>query len=203
MPKILSQTGISLADTYDVEGSIAGVESLQSEEVALVHEMGQTIFSERLSTTLRRSTSGSIIQGAAWKVTVADLPATPARVLGVSVIADLDRIEKASLAVADPLSSREMPFFVWDTNTDASIPVRWDDSGGGTVSEFFLRPLGGYLGTPLFFGGGDQPQTVPDLIFRGLSTTFGAGNVVCVATIYIAFAQVGGISSKGLPIPSW
>jgi len=201
--KILGKSGDSLADVYDVQGSIAGVEELDSESVKVVHEMGATIFSERFSTTLRRTTSTAIAQNIAFKVDVTDLPSTPSRILGISVIATLDRIEKCSMAVADPLSSREMPFFVWDTNVDASIPVRWDDNGGGTVSEFFLRPLGGYLGIPLMLGGSGQPQTVPDLIFRGLSTGFGAGEVAVVATMMIAFSAVGGLDSRGLPIPGW
>ena len=45
MVKILSQAGISLADLYNVEGSIAGIEQLDTRELPIVHEMSGTIFS--------------------------------------------------------------------------------------------------------------------------------------------------------------
>jgi len=203
MTKILSQTGISLADTYDVEGSIAGIEQLESREVSLVHEMGGTIFSERLSGAIRRVTTGAILQNAAWDLILTDLPAVPTRVLGVVVFSDDDaRISRAMVAIRDPLAEREIPIFVWDAN-EATVTVRMQDNGAAVTTENVLANALGVATLPSMLIGSEQPQPVDQVAFRGLTTGFGAGTVVTTALIYIGFSQVGGISSHGLPVPAW
>jgi len=203
MSKILSRSGVSLADAYNVQGSIAGINDLVSEEVHLSHDMASTMFAERLSSTIRRRATGDILQTINFEQTISDLPSTPTRILGVSLIADADRISFASLAMFDPTSQREFPFWVWDAAFDNAVAVRWDDEGVGPANEFYLRSSGVQGIIPTLILGGDSPQRVPQIILRGGTTTFGAGTVEVILELYIAFAALQGVSSHGLPVPGW
>ena len=201
MVKILSKSGDSLADTYDVVGSVAGIEQLESREVTLVHEMGGTIFSERLSGEILRVSSGAISQSTNWGLPFADLGASPIRILGLAIVADTaSRVSIASLAVRSLDQQNEVPIFVWDTINDGVSTVRLIE-GGVLANKGFL--LGNPVDIPNFMVGLDQPQGMDELVFRGITTAFGAGTVEVVALVYKAFATISGISSKGLPIPSW
>ncbi len=202
MPKILSQAGISLADVYDVQGSIAGVEELSSGEVSLVHEMGATIFSERLSHNIRRSGTGAILQSVNFNLVINDLPAVPTRLLGVAVFSDnAVRVLHAAILARSAGDGREIPIWVYDQVN--FLAIRMEDAGGGVADHELL--LGNVQATmlPTFVGGNEQPQIVNELAFRGTTTAFGAGDVTITALYYTAFSQVGGLSSRGLPIPSW
>jgi len=205
MVKVLSQAGISLADVYDVEGSIAGVEQLQADEIQVVHEMGATIFSERLSGAIRRATTGAILQSTAWDIILVDLPNVPARVLGVFVFTDASaRVSNVSVHIRNPLSGREIPIFAWDSNEN-TMAIRMDDNDTGPAAREFLATNMNVANMPSMLIGDRQPQSVQNIAFRGLTLAFGAGNVTVTALIYIAFTQIGGmgVSSYGLPIPSW
>jgi len=199
--KILSQAGSSLADTYDVEGSIAGIEQLETRELPIVHEMGGTVFSERASGFIRLSTSGAILQSTNWDNVFTDLPAGIIRILGFFVFSDdATRITQATLSVRGE-NNREVPIFAWDSG-EGSFAARIDNGG---VAD--IRGLGSNLGTgggvPSMLFGIGQPQRVPEVAFRGTSTAFGAGTVTVSAFLYLGFSEVGGISSRGLPVPSW
>jgi len=203
--KILSQSGNSLADTYDVAGSVAGLDRLITDELPIVHEMGGTIFSERLGGEIRRMTSTALAQNLAWDVVDTTLPVMPMRILGVSVFATLGgRVDDVVLCIRDGGAAREIPIFGWDLNEDF-MSVRLEDDGGGVtnqdllVSNLNLPAMG-----PSMLIGRDQRLDVDQLSFRGLTTAFGAGAVTVVALVYLAFPQqVGALSSRGLPIPSW
>jgi len=200
--KILSQSGISLADAYDVQGSIAGVERLDSEEVKTVHEMGGTMFSERFQGALRRRETGDIAQNTNWAQLITDLPAGPSRVFAVAVFAESDDVSHAVVSIRDPVSEREVPIWQWNTGVDTANLSLWQDSGAAVAAIFYLRPLV-LMGIPSFIIGGDQRVPVPDIAFRGRTTAFGAGTVNVILTLYIGHTHVGGLSSFGLPIPSW
>jgi len=203
MPKILSQSGISLADMYDVEGSIAGVEQLDQEDVKVVHDLGDTIFSERLSGGMNNTlVSGAIAQDTNFDA-VLDLGAVSVvRILNAIVLADAARIENAMLAVRDAETGEECPFWHFDTNgsVDTVLDIRIDE-GAGAGNAFILRP--GATSFPSMLLGNSQAQPITSIAFRGRSTGFGAGTVAATATVNILFAQVGGLSSFGVPVPSW
>jgi len=202
MSKVLGQSGRSLADLYDVQGSIAGIEQLDTRELTIVHETGATIFSERFSTFIRRSSSGTLIQNTAWNVIISDLPSGPYRILGISVIADAQGcVSLASLSLREHVTGRETPVHAWDSVSDSQISIRWSDDGTAAVTAFLLRPNTADI--PHITAGRGQPQMVRDLVFRGLTSGFGAGGVAIIALIHVAFSEVGGLSSFGLPIPSW
>lgn len=203
MGKILAQTGVSLSDVYDVQGSLVAVEELRSEEIQLTHDMGATIFSERVSGGIRRQTSGAIAQSTAFNSALIDFPQGVYRILNVLVIADVaGRVDHAALMLRQPALSREMPLFIWDQAIDSEATVLMVESGGGAADRIALvnsRP-----GVPSLGVGLGQPQTQGDsMILRGESTAFGAGTVTVIVLVYIAFSQIAGISSIGLPVPGW
>lgn len=204
MVKILSQTGMSLADIYDVVGSVAGVEQLESREVTLLHEMGATIFSERYSQFIRAGSSGAIAQSVNFNVVLNDLPSFPFRILGVSVFADAAaRVALASVALRSASNDREIPIWIYDFNVDVEVLVRHSLDGAAVVNTTFLRPTQLLEAIPAMAAGLTQPQRVNEIAFRGQAIAFGAGTVTVRMLLHLGFGQVGGISSRGLPIPSW
>jgi len=205
MVKILSRSGDSLADAYDVKGSIAGIEQLNSQDVSLVHEMGATLASERFSTTIRQAVSGDINQSTVFSVTLSDLPSPYYKIQAVMVEVDTAaRMTLASLTVEDPVNSREIPIWWWDSTTDIETRIRWKEDAGGIATHQFLEAgAGNRHFIPQTIAGTGQPQSTRDLVFRGQSNGFGAGTVEASILIHIEFIQVGGISSRGLPIPNW
>jgi len=201
MVKVLSQSGISLADVYDVEGSIAGIEQLDSREVSLVHEMGHTIFSERFSTFSRRANI-EVSQSTNFEAFIVDLPSVPTRIIAISVFSDnTARLSGAAVMLREPAEPREIPIWIWD-GSSTTIFARFRDAGGNLISHQVMVPT--LEQVPNFVGGRKQPQFPTEIAFRGTSTGFGAGTVECTLLVHIAFSQIGGnISSHGLTIPSW
>jgi len=206
MVKILSQDGQSLADIYDVEGSIAGIEQLETRELPIVHEMGATVFSERFTTRVFRIPTGDMLQTVTFRQELTTLPETPARLLGLRVITDFtSRIARCAVLVNDPTVSQDFPIWVLDTSTVASETLTMEDAGGSvTVADLLPRPALNLL-SPIFVGGSEQQgNMVSNVALVGLTTTFGAGDVEVIALLYLAFPRRDiNISSKGLPIPSW
>jgi len=203
--KILSDSGKSLADTYDVEGSIAGIERLESEDVTLVHEMGGTIFSERFSTFIRRAVSGDISQGISFNTILTDLPAGVFKILGVFVTVDeTTRMTSCVVSVRSAVSGREIPIWQWDVAHDDETAVRFSLDGAAAGTVIMLRPIvplaGGF---PVIVASAGQPQRNEEVAFRGIASAFGAGTVEASLELLVGFSQVGGISSRGLPIPGW
>lgn len=206
MVKILSQTGISLADIYNIKGSIVGVDQLLATEVQTVHEMGATIFSERLSASITRVVTGNIAQGVAFNVISGGFPTVPVRINGITVFTDtIARLDRIMVGLHDPAAGaeRDMPLFVWNSAVDAEIPMQIQDDGAAVASVTLLRPLQALANLPTFLIGTDQPLSIPNLVIRGTTLAFGAGTVEAVVVASVVFSQIGGISSYGLPIPSW
>ncbi len=204
MVKILSQSGDSLADTYNVVGSVAGIEQLETRELPIVHEMGATVFSERYSRFTRAIVSGDTLQTAAWDVIVDDLPAGIFQIYGIRVRVDVTaRVNFCSVAARTVLTGREIPIWAWDSTSDGEIDVRWSDDGAGASAQLFLQPAVANVTLPYFMAGVGQRQQVRSIAFRGVTTTFGAGDVEATLFLDLGLTHVGGISSRGLPMPSW
>lgn len=206
MVKVLSKVGTSLADVYDVEGSIAGIDQLETREVQTVHDMAGTIMSERASGKIVESSSGDIAQNTAYDVVHGneDWAPTPFRVLGCVVLANVARITLASILLRDPVADREIPIFVWDSAFDTFASVRIVKQAAAPATSAILRPVAGNMMMPSMGFGDSQPVTVPQIVFRGLSSGFGAGTVRIVSLVYIGYASAeGSINVRGLPIPSW
>lgn len=204
MPKILSQAGVSLADVYDIVGSVAGVETLESRNISLVHEMGATIFSERLNGVVRRAGQTGILQSVAFDVAINDLPTTPTRIHAVCAFANItSRLSLVQVSMRQRDNAREIPILIWDSAIDDEVSVRLQDDGGAVATVFMLRPTGGFyqLGPNLI--GGENLQVVRNLVMRGQTSAFGAGTVDITFLTYISFSALEGVSSHGLPLPSW
>jgi len=207
MSKILSQSGISLADAYDVEGSIAGVDELLSKEVQLVHDMASTLFSERFSTAIIRASSGAIAQSTAFNQTLTPDVTSYFRILGVTVLSDQPaRLANMNVSLRDPILGRETPIWIWESTQTApqaplSLTVQLDENGGGVIATNEWMN-GTWLG-PSIGCGTQQPQRTPEITFRGLTTAFGAGTATQIVLVTLAFSDLQGISSHGLPVPGW
>lgn len=203
MVKVLSQSGMSLADVYDVQGSIAGIEQLESREVSLVHEMGGTIFSERISGAIRRMATAAINQDTNYEVVLSDLPNHPWRVLSVFAMESTSgRVSTCQISLFDADAIREVPLMVWAAANDLRSAIRIRD-GGATGDQTALVPATGWQ-TPNLGIGVPQRETVNQLAMRGRTAGFGAGTVTVVGLVYIAHTHIGGgLSSRGLPLPGW
>jgi len=201
MVKILSKSGDSLADIYDVQGSIAGIDQLDTRELPIFHEMGATVFSERFSTFTRSAATGDLLQSVDFSIELTDLPTTPTRLLGVVVFTDsAARVRDCAVHLTDPGNSRDFPVWIWDATN--SILTRMNDGTGLTNFEVLTAEPGSVY-VPNFTGGFLQPQGVRQIFMKGRTDAFGAGTVKIRYMAHIAFSDVGGLSSRGLPIPSW
>lgn len=207
MPKVLSQAGISLADAYEIQGSIAGVEQLRSEEVALVHEMGGTMFSERITGGMVRLTSGAIAQSTDFNISMATPIQGLMRILGCFVQIDTaGRLTNAQLSNGSTIGGDEhdCPFWAWATGAgeDFERGIIVQASGAAVAGRVMLVPSN-RPNIPGMIIGDEQRIGVPQIRFRGQSAAFGAGTVTAIATLYVASAADPRLTSYGLPIPSW
>jgi len=209
MGKILSQSGISLADSYDIQGSIVGIENLDSNNVSLVHEMGGTIFSERLQTNLTRLNPGATAQNTAWNIQI-PVPNSPSRIMACTVISDVTtRIDMCSLNISSPVGGREIVLWSWDSNNDGEQQIRFSNDGAAVATDILLLP--GYNLMPYLLtrtSGNVETREMGLLNFRGTTNGFGAGTVEPIMILGLARATdrlpvPGQPSSHGLPVPSW
>jgi len=205
--KIQAQAGTSLADIYRILGSIVGLEELDVSDVKGVHELGGTIHSERLQSFLISATPGATAQNLAWNTTVGGIPDSVNRLLAISVIADTTaRITNAQVSLQDPAIAREIPLWSWDAGNDVENTIQWNNDGAGVAAEFLLVgkhhhaiELLTRIGTTL---------VMPSILFRGLTSGFGAGDVTPTLLFHLARPNSGAPtpgepSSHGLPIPGW
>jgi len=204
--KVLAQAGTSLADVYDVEGSVAGIEELDSESVKTVHEMGSVIMSERLSGTMVVITTIALAQTLTWDVAVALPPRFNTRILGVQVFSNqsITRSATAQVSISNQADDGDLPIWAWNSGagSDDSRSIR-ARLFAGTLGTFVQLTPGDAQLTPSLLVGTEQPIDTAVLRFRGLTATFGAGTVVHEAVVYNAFPALRGVSSRGLPMPSW
>lgn len=207
MAKILSQAGDSLADSYDVSGSIAGVEDLITQDVQLIHEMGGTIFSERLTSQVLTIASGSTAQNSSFDGAYEDFSDSPTRILGIQVLTSAaSRVQLASVSILEDDGSAEQPIFVFDSTDDEEGLVRCTISGGGVANYGHLSPR--LSATPTLVTRFGNSSNMPTLKLRGLTEGFGAGTVQVTALVHVARAGpavpvAGTPESHGLPLPSW
>jgi len=201
MPKILSQSGISLADTYDVEGSIAGIETLETRDLPIVHEMGGTVMSERIVGNVFRAIADDVLQNTDFNILLNTLPIMPNRLLAVQIFTDaVARVARAAVIMSSP-PLREIPIWVWDQTN--SISVDFSDNGAAVAAHVVLEPVAALSHVPNMFFGSAQPRPADRAFLRGRTAGFGAGTVDITMLLYVAFPEVQGIPSIGLPVPSW
>lgn len=207
MSKILSQAGDSLADSYDVAGSIAGVDDLLTRDVSLLHEMGGTIFSERLTSQVLTISSGAVAQNTVFGGEYEDAADSPTRILGIQVLTSTaSRVQLASVSILRSDGEQEQPIFVYDSDDDEEGLVRCTVSGGSAATYGHLSPR--LSAVPILMTRMGNSNTMPDLKLRGLTAGFGAGTVQITALVLTARAGPavpvpGTPESHGLPIPSW
>jgi len=202
MVKILSQSGNSLADIYDVKGSVAGIDQLETRELPIVHEMGATVFSERFSTTIRRTAATGVAQNTDINAVITNLPVMPTRLLSVGVISDDgSRILRLAIMARDPVANLEVPIWVYDAAN--FLPINLTNAGAVTTFDSLLGNVQATMMPNMVGGSAQQPDMVSQLSLRGTTTGFGAGTVDVTAIFHLGFAFQRGLSSRGVPFPSW
>lgn len=207
MPKILSQAGDSLADSYDVAGSIAGVDDLITQDVQLLHEMGGTIFSERLTSQVLTIASGAIAQNSEFSGAFEDAADSPTRILGIQVLTSAaGRVQLASVSILRADGGQEQPIFVFDSTDDEEGLVVCSIDGASSATYGHLSPR--LASTPILMTRMGDSNSMPGLKLRGLTEGFGGGTVQITALVLIARAGPavpvpGTPESHGLPVPSW
>jgi len=207
--KILSQAGTSLADVYDVEGSVVGLENLDVTDVKGVHELGGQIHSERLNMFGLLAATGTLAQNTTWAIVLGGFPDSVNRLLGVFVHADTPaRVTHCSLAIRDPGTLVDHIIWMWDSVTDLESNVLW--AGPAVTTQIALRTIEPNVagGAPTLIARMGASRVMPDLVFRGLTAGFGAGLVNTRCEILVARPDRGNPgpgepSSHGLPIPGW
>jgi len=204
--EVLSQAGTSLADVYDVEGSIAGIERLDIDEIKGVHDLGPQIHSERVLTFMLVATSGNIAQTLPFTAALAGFPDSINRVLSIFVVANTAaRVSQASVEITDPASGAGQVLWNWDSVNDIEGGV----DVGGFLGQIALRPATPLVGgVPNLITRTGVSGLMPSITLRGQTLTFGAGTVNVRAFIQVARPDRGNPapgepSSHGLPIPSW
>jgi len=204
--KILTSSGSSLADVYDVEGSIAGVGQLDSEEVKTVHEMGATIQSERYSQRIIELASEDTASSS-WDVSFG-LGRNVTRILWWQILgtfaAQTEDLQ-LSLTTASPAGVLldDMPLLSWvlAAGDDATKAIDVLDSGVAVTQFLFVTR--DQIGHPVLAAGGNQVgPAMNQLTFRGNTSAFGGGTAIHRALICVGSAEPN-VRSRGLPLPSW
>jgi len=188
---------------YDVEGSVAGIDQLLTNELPIVHEMGATLFSERFRTRVRRLTAVDVLQSTTIDVEITNLPEGVTRILGVVVFADNPaRLENCAVMVHDPVDGRDFPIWVWE-EAQGDAEVRIEDDGAKTVQQLLTPQIGLQLPSFVLSDINAPPPPFSVIALRSDTTAFGAGDVTLTAFVHIGFTFVGGLSSYGARVPSW
>jgi len=207
LSKVLSQAGHSLADIYDVAGSIAGIDVLETRELPIVHEMGSTVFSERFSERIFRVESAALAQNTVIDLILTGLPTNIFRILSVIVIVDVtSRIANCAVSLANSgvaTTRQEIPIWAWDAVNESTLRFIENNS---TSNNICLNSDAQYDRLPVVGAGSNQArdiQDIRDIRCRGTTSAFGAGTVTVILNVLIAFSERGGLSSYGLPIPGW
>ena len=207
--RVLSQAGTSLADVYDVKGSVAGIDRLDVDEIKGVHDLGPQIHTERLNAFGLIISSTAIAQNINFAVVLDAPPDSINRINSISVIADTaGRINFCSVAIRDPGTGVDHPIWAWDTADDVEKSIRW--AGPSLATLTLMESLSQVAGSaPNLMARWGNTWAMPNLVFLGQSGGFGAGTVLARALIQVVRPDqeipipAGAPSSHGLPIPSW
>lgn len=207
MGKILSQSGIALADQYQIEGSIVGVENLQTEDVSLVHEMGAAMASERMKQIQVLMEPTAPLENINFSLSSGNVADCPNRILHAAVYipaANAGDITSCQLSIEDGSTGVNTVFFEFNDAQDDEGAIRWDD-GTGVADMLTLR---GRLTLPSLLIRPNIGSVMPSIRFAGKTSGFGAGTVAVAALIHLVrpaqlVPQPGQASSHGLPLPSW
>ena len=205
MVKILAQAGNSLADVYDVRGSVAGIEQLETKELPIVHEMGATVFSERVAGAISRANTGDIGQTQDFgAVALSGFAPNMTRITGLIVFVDAAaRMDFIQVSARSSSDGREVPLWAWDSAADQEVNLRIVDNGAAAANVTLLRTFAPNANIPTTLYGSEQRRSIDEIAMRGRTLTFGAGTVEATVLILTAFASLAGVSSRGLPMPSW
>ena len=202
--KVLGEAGKSIPDVYDVDGSVVDIDRIDGREIKLVHEMGATILSERLAGEHFRIGSGPHLQNVDFEAIIATPPGSISRIVALQVlctVAQQGRTARVAVVLQDGTSGRETPVWIWETG-QAETEVEWSDSGQAVATFSAFQPTS-HIYVPSMLIGVGHAQQVQNIILRGTTGAFGAGNITYFLMAYLLFPTPTAVNSFGLPIPSW
>jgi len=110
------------------------------------------------------------------------------------------RVSIAAVMAQSVVQAREFPIWVFDDNNTDTI--RFFENGV-EATQNVLRGRETYSLLPSILATLNQQQAVGGLVLRGNTSAFGAGTVELTLLAFLSFAAQEGLSSAGLPIPSW
>jgi len=206
VPRILSKAGESLADVYDVEGSVIQVADLVTGELPIVHDMASTVMSERMHMTQLTATSGAVPQSANFGAQIANWVDVPTRIMSIAVIGDTaSRLSHITITQRDD-GGAEHPLLVWDSAQDVERICRIDLLGVGVSNNIIYAPSIP-VSQVLMVRDGETSQ-MGTFIMNGTTTAFGAGSLEVLMCVLVArptrdTPAAGDAKSWGLPLPSW
>ena len=142
-----------------------------------------------------------------FDITSPSISNTFTRILAINVLANVaGRTSRVQVSTHDVDGDRDTPLFIWDTNDGISVEANIRIVEDGAAATLMQALIPSYTQLPNVSMGVDQPsqQVGDNFVFRGDTTGFGAGTVQLVALVYLAFpVERSGLSSRGLPLPSW
>lgn len=200
--KVRGRAGTSLGAQYDVPGGSIELGEIDARDIHAVHGMAETMFSERLSAAILSDTSGAVNQSTAIDVPILAFTTQPiTRILGFVVITSVTaRIADLCISIQNAAAAGdEVPIWLWSGDEDAA---RLAVAGVG-INAILLVPDPDFSLLPNTMLGMTQPEQTPNLTMRGNTTAFGAGTVTVIVHTLVMFANIEGLGSEGLPVPSW
>jgi len=199
---VQSKAGETLTDVYDVRGGQAPIERIITADVQATHDMASTIFSERFSMFTRRSAVEVVQASDNINITITGLPSGNMRLLAIWVLTD-DPSRLSHISVSAGNANRGSPIWAWDGTNSKTVRFTGPVTDGAVANVILLQPDPAWTQLPFIMAGEAQPQSVENLFLGGESNAFGAGDVDITFGAMLAFSDISGISSRGLPIPSW
>lgn len=214
--KILGKSGESLGASYDVEGSQVAIKTLKDEEgVSLVHEMGGVQFSERLFMRILNWNTGALSASSSFYVRstsagwAASLPAPAASVRIYSVQAMVETsdgfngsVTRCSILAHDEDNDNDCPIWVYNGTAEVQLNMHL---AGSAVTAWDVGTRQSNIGqmSPVMLQGGSRVGQIDELVLSGTMAAFGAGTRTVHAVVLIGSTDPEGLSSVGVPIPSW
>lgn len=203
--KIQGRAGHSMAACYDLRGSIAGLEEMDLATTVPVLEIDGRVFAERLQGAIRRLEIADIVASEVFNAEISNFPEGHWKLHGIQVITGsgeaASNINNLTVNLVSNDGLNEIPIWVWD---DGKAQInRISIAGAAAGNADFLDPHLGYTLPPIIISNAPARGAMDSIFVRGIAQAFGAGEFDINVFFYLSHVHVTGISSFGLPVPSW
>lgn len=200
--------GTSLGPLYDTEGTrlSAGADILDG-EIHLVHELGGQVAAERMRWQLRTGTATAIAQSTAFEARIVDLP-DMCKITGWWIeVGTAGRLRDAGIYLENSTEAQGVPLMLWDSATGTTGTFQM--FGGDRILLIPGAAMGAaYPNRDFAYRNLDASNNEVELVLRGQTSAFGAGDVTIAGRIaMLFFSRSGGLGllppGAIAPYPSW